>query len=128
VAAGVAVAGAEAGFALSEPVVAGGAPDPSAPPAATGAPVSAADPSAPPVAAADASPPLVAPSDTVAAVTALERLASRASFLAQPEPLNTMAGADRARFREPSQRWQVVGPGAEIPWITSTTWPHDSHT
>ena len=59
---------------------------------------------------------------------ALERLASRASFLAQPEPLNTMAGAERARFIGPPQRSHAAGPGADIPWITSTTWPHDSQT
>jgi hypothetical protein len=59
---------------------------------------------------------------------ALERLASRASFLAQPEPLNRIAGADRARFMVPPQRSQVVGPDAEMPWMTSTTCPHDSQT
>jgi hypothetical protein len=58
----------------------------------------------------------------------LERLASRASFLAQPEPLNTMAGAERARFIGPPHRSQVAGPLAEIGWITSTTWPHVSQT
>ena len=54
-------------------------------------------------------------------VDALERLASRASFLAQPEPLNTMAGVDSARFSTPPQRSHVVGPGAEMPWMTSST-------
>ncbi len=62
----------------------------------------------------------------VALDAAFERLASRASFFAQPDPLNTIAGADRARFIGPPQRSHVAGPGAEIPWITSTTWPHDS--
>lgn len=57
-----------------------------------------------------------------------DRLASRASFLAQPEPLNTMAGVDSARFIAPPHRSQVVGPGAEIACITSTTWPHDPQT
>ena len=52
---------------------------------------------------------------------ARERLASRASFLAQPDPLNTMAGVDRARFIDPPHRSQAAGPGADIPWITSTT-------
>jgi hypothetical protein len=60
-------------------------------------------------------------------VDTLERLASRASFLAQPEPLNTMAGTESARFMVPPHRSQVVGPAAAIEWITSTTWPHDSH-
>jgi hypothetical protein len=74
---------------------------------------------APPVAAAGPSPP--------AAAGAFGRLASRASFLAQPEPLNTMAGTESARFMVPPHRSQVVGPAAAIEWITSTTWPHDSH-
>ncbi len=71
---------------------------------------------------------LVAASDAFAVDAVFERLASRASFLAQPDPLNTMAGADRARFMGPPQRSHAAGPGADIPWITSTVCPHDSHT
>jgi hypothetical protein len=56
-----------------------------------------------------------------AACLVFARPASRASFLAQPEPLNTMAGADRARFMAPPHRSHAEGPGAEIAWITSTT-------
>ncbi|MFN8519998.1 MAG: hypothetical protein U0667_11560 [Chloroflexota bacterium] len=85
------------------------------------------------VPAADPSPvePVSLPAAGAAAGAAgddLERLASRASFLAQPEPLNTMAGAERARFIGPPHRSQVAGPLAEIGWITSTTWPHVSQT
>lgn len=76
-------------------------------------------------------PPAAAVSDVAGLAVddeAFDRLASRASFLAHPEPLNTMAGAERARFRDPPQRSQTVGPGAEMPWMTSTTWPHDPQT
>lgn len=68
------------------------------------------------------------PVPPAAGVDAFDRRASRASFLAQPEPLNTIAGADRARFMDPPQTSQADGPGAEIPWMTSTTCPHDSQT
>jgi len=63
-----------------------------------------------------------------AAGLVLARPASRASFLAQPDPLNTMAGADRARFMAPPHRSQTDGPGAEIAWMTSTTCPQDPQT
>lgn len=52
----------------------------------------------------------------------------RASFLAQPEPLNTTAAADTALRRGPPQTVQVVGPGALTPWITSTIWPQSRQT
>jgi hypothetical protein len=81
----------------------------------------------PPVASEPVDPVDVASDDAVVDA-AFGRLASRASFLAQPEPLNTMAGADRARFMVPPQRSHAAGPGADIPWITSTVWPHDSQT
>jgi hypothetical protein len=77
----------------------------------------------PDAAVATSGVPAVSPPLTVAD---RERLASRASFLAQPDPLNTMAGADSARFIGPPHRSQAAGPNADIPWITSTTWPHDS--
>jgi hypothetical protein len=71
---------------------------------------------------------LVVVSDDVLEDAAFERLASRASFLAQPDPLNTIAGAERARFMVPPHRSHAAGPGADIPWMTSTVWPHDSQT
>jgi hypothetical protein len=71
---------------------------------------------------------LVAASVVLAVEAAFERLASRASFLAQPDPLNTIAGAERARFMGPPHRSHAAGPGADIPWMTSTVWPHDSQT
>jgi hypothetical protein len=80
------------------------------------------------VVAPDAAPSAAGVSAPVAGALTLERLASRASFLAQPDPLNTMAGADSARFIAPPQRSHAAGPGAEIAWITSTTWPHDAQT
>jgi hypothetical protein len=73
-------------------------------------------------------PSVAVASVPLAVELALERLASRASFLAQPDPLNTMAGAERARFIGPPHRSHAAGPAAEMPWITSTTWPHDSQT
>jgi hypothetical protein len=72
------------------------------------------------LAGADAAPSLGAAAAPLVEA-ARERLASRASFLAQPDPLNTMAGVDRARFIDPPHRSQAAGPGADIPWITSTT-------
>lgn len=47
----------------------------------------------------------------------------RASFFAQPEPLNTTAAAETALRNWPPQTVHVVGPGALTPWITSTIWP-----
>jgi hypothetical protein len=71
---------------------------------------------------------LVVVAEDVVEGAAFERLASRASFLAQPDPLNTIAGAERARFMVPPHRSHAAGPGADIPWMTSTVWPHDSQT
>jgi hypothetical protein len=50
----------------------------------------------------------------------------RRSTFAQPEPLNTIAGGERAFFIDPSapQFGQNLGPASLIPWITSVTWPH----
>jgi len=104
-------------------VVVAGPPSPDAADAAEAAAGSLAVGASPPDGespAEGASPPVEA--------GVFERLASRASFLAQPDPLNTMAGTESARFIAPPHRSQVVGPGAAIECITSTTWPHDSHT
>jgi hypothetical protein len=78
------------------------------------------------------SEPLASPAGVeasgVVVFAAFERLASRASFLAQPDPLNTMEGTDSARRIRPPQMVQVVGPDAEMEWSTSTWLPHDSQT
>jgi len=47
------------------------------------------------------------------------------SFLAQPEPLNTIAGADIAFRTGAPQTGQLVGPAAWTPWITSVTCPFE---
>jgi hypothetical protein len=91
-------------------------PAPSDAPEAAG--FSVPDPSVAPAAPAPSAAGVSAP--LVVELT-LERLESRASFLAQPDPLNTMAGAERARFIGPPQRSHAAGPGADIPCITSTT-------
>jgi hypothetical protein len=54
----------------------------------------------------------------------LERLASRASFFAQPDPLKTIAGEASSLRIEPWQRGQLEGPLSWTPWITSTMCPH----
>lgn len=56
------------------------------------------------------------------------RTLSRKSFLAHPEPLNTMAGAVSALRIDPPQTAHAAGPLAEIEWITSTLVPHASQT
>jgi hypothetical protein len=45
------------------------------------------------------------------------------SFLAQPEPLKTMAGAETALRTGPPHALHVVGPSSCTPWITSTRVP-----
>ena len=53
---------------------------------------------------------------------------SRWSFLAQPEPLNTMAGVETIlRIGDP-QRSQLLGPSAVNECMISTGWPHTVHT
>lgn len=71
-----------------------------------------------------------APAPVVAAgVFALaEEAAERASFLAQPEPLNTIEGVDIALRRTPPQTRQVSGRGLWMPWTTSNARPHEVHT
>jgi len=53
----------------------------------------------------------------------------RRSTLAQPEPLNTIVGGERAFRIEPSvpQSGQNFGPASLIPWTTSVTWPQAVH-
>jgi hypothetical protein len=52
----------------------------------------------------------------------------RASFLAHPLPLNTIAGAETSLRSVPPQASHVVGPGVWIPWMTSTRRPHYAHS
>jgi hypothetical protein len=75
----------------------------------------------------------VAPSVPVAAGASpvlgdFARWLSRKSFLAQPEPLNTMAGAVSALRIDPPHTAQAAGPLAEIECITSTLVPQASQT
>jgi hypothetical protein len=58
-----------------------------------------------------------------------EPLLERRSTFAQPEPLNTTAGADTPFFIVPSapQFGQNRGPLSLIPWMTSVTWPQVVH-
>jgi len=51
----------------------------------------------------------------------------RASFLAHPEPLKTIAGEDMSLRVGPPQRSQRSGPDALTPCITSRTWPQFWH-
>jgi hypothetical protein len=81
----------------------------------------------------DASEPA---SDDVLALLSLESDAGvdlagvdeRASFLAHPLPLNTIAGADMTFRSCPPHASQVVGPGEWIPWMTSTRRPQLAHS
>ena len=52
------------------------------------------------------------------------------SFFAQPEPLNSTAGAAIDFRSVPSrpQTGQNLGAGASMPWMTSVTWPQDAQT
>jgi len=54
--------------------------------------------------------------------------ASRASFLAHPLPLKTIAGVESSLRIGPPQRSQAVGPESWIPWMTSTRWPQLRHS
>jgi hypothetical protein len=58
----------------------------------------------------------------------LEAEVPRASFLAQPEPLKTIAGADSTLRRGPPHASQAEGPGVWIPWTTSTRRPQEPHS
>lgn len=58
----------------------------------------------------------------------LARWLSRKSFLAHPDPLNTMAGAVSALRIDPPHTAHAAGPLAEIEWITSTLVPQASQT
>jgi hypothetical protein len=53
---------------------------------------------------------------------------SRASFFAQPLPLNTMAGVESSLRIGPPHSSQAVGPLSWTPWITSTLWPQLRHS
>ena len=90
-------------------------------PASEPAPDSAADPESEPAPwfASLAGPPSAAPDDACDVARALELR----SFLAQPDPLKWIVGAENALRTGP--RWQtgqVAGPSAKTPWITSKRW------
>ncbi len=96
--------------------------DPAASDVAAAGSVAAVPPSAPP--AAGVPPP--APSFEAALV--LLRVLSRKSFLAHPEPLNTIAGAVSALRIDPPHTAHAAGPVPEMGWITSTFVPQASQT
>jgi hypothetical protein len=75
------------------------------------------------VLAAVVSPPAVVDSPAAFEFDGAALEVVRASFFAQPEPLNTTAAAETALRNWPPQTVQMVGPGALTPWITSTMWP-----
>ncbi len=50
----------------------------------------------------------------------LDELDARASFFAQPDPLNTIAGGERSFRIGPPQNSHAFGPWAWTPCITST--------
>jgi hypothetical protein len=52
----------------------------------------------------------------------------RASTFAQPDPLKTMDGIDNALRIVPPHSTHVSGPGASMPWTTSTRRPHARQT
>jgi hypothetical protein len=57
----------------------------------------------------------------------LDERASRASFLAQPLPLNTIDGVLSSLRIGPPQTSQAVGPVSCTPCSTSTMWPQLRH-
>jgi len=48
----------------------------------------------------------------------------RPSFVAQPEPLNTIVGVETSFRIEPPHTAHVEGPWLWTPWRTSTVWSH----
>jgi hypothetical protein len=92
-------------------------PDPPAP----------ADSPEPPEAGDVADPAAAGPDDELVDEVFCELLAwlaACASFFAQPDPLNTMAGVDSSFRIWPPQTSQTVGPCACTPCVTSTVLPH----
>ncbi|MEA2518252.1 MAG: hypothetical protein QOF49_332 [Chloroflexota bacterium] len=76
----------------------------------------------------DASPDGPSPPGAVAAFD-FDALEADRSFLAQPEPLKWIDGAEKAfRIGPPLHTGHALGPSALIPWITSNRLPQLAQT